>query len=178
MNQQELELDFVDDTGAGTMTVFGADVRQLQDMHANSVIPVSLPPVLGVVASVMADGSMSFSLSRILEVNIRDPNTNSMLLDHWTLVPCLVRGATGAARLSGPWMRRRLYTYTAPDNSNRLWVHQGRPLVRDMPRATVAQRKTPMPFNPALYIPLAHHPHLNDIYPDGNPPQPPAGPAP
>ncbi|KAJ6161608.1 hypothetical protein N7485_009838 [Penicillium canescens] len=180
MNQQELELDFVDDTGAGTMTIYGADVRLLQDMHANSIIPVSLPPVLGVVVSVMADATQSFGLSRMLEVNIRDPNTNNMLVDQWTAVPCIVRGELGrySARLSGPWMRRRLYTYTAPDNSHRLWIHQGRPLVRDMPRATVAQRTIPMPFNPASYAPLADHPHLNDIYPDGIPPPPPASPAP
>jgi hypothetical protein len=178
MNQRELELDFVDDTGASIMSIYSADVRILQGMHANSVIPVSLPPVLGVTVTSMADGSHSFGLARMLEVNIRDSNTNSMLLDHWTAVPCVVRGVLGpySARLSGPWMRRRLYTYTAPDNSHRLWVHQGRPLVRDMPRATVAQRTMPMPFNPAVYAPLANYPLLNDIYPDGIPP--PGGSAP
>jgi hypothetical protein len=111
----------------------------------------------------------------MLEINMRDPVTNSMLLDTWTLVPCIVRAPNGpnSLRLSGNWMRRRLYTYTAPDMTDRLWIHTDRPLVKDMPKATANQRRAPLSSVQQSLVPLANYPTINTSYPDGIPPRPP-----
>ena len=70
MNQQELELDFEDDTGSSIMSLYGDDVKQLQDLHSNNVIPVSLPPVLGVAGCIWRMTQCPSPWPTVVEVNI------------------------------------------------------------------------------------------------------------
>ncbi|KAJ5766053.1 uncharacterized protein N7511_003669 [Penicillium nucicola] len=170
--QKALELDFVDDTGAEIMSLFPGDLTDIRDLHTNSTMAISYPPVIGVLTIEVANGATEHGLGRMIELNMLDPDSGTLLLKKWEPVPCAVRGGTpntGGERLSGLWMRRKLYTYTAPDNTDRLWIHNERPFIKDMPKATKAQMAAPIPFCKRRIESLDKYPGMDTTYPGGHP---------
>lgn len=111
------ELEFLYDTGAGMMSLFEGD---LQNIMGTSI---QEPPVMGLNASMIADGSTMVAPVVELEVTILDYQRRRMT--RWVRVQCQVfRGWCSEShhRLDGPWLRQMLYTGSAPRDNDLMWI--------------------------------------------------------
>lgn len=99
------------------MSLFEGD---LQNIMGTSI---QEPPVMGLNASMIADGSMMVAPVVELEVTILDYQRRRMT--KWVRVQCQVfRGWCSQSnhRLDGPWLRQMLYTGSAPRDNDLMWI--------------------------------------------------------
>ncbi|KAJ6114373.1 hypothetical protein N7486_000151 [Penicillium sp. IBT 16267x] len=130
--EPEIEFDFIDDTGCGPLKIYTDDVAILQGPNAAEGIHWPWPQLMGYESMKSADGSVSYILAIMVEVNIYDaprghPNRQFMI-PSWVPAVALVDSAksTGPVgpneRLSGRWMRYSLFTATAPGSHQHLFI--------------------------------------------------------
>lgn len=143
------ELEFLYDTGSCMMSLFEGDLQTIMGTSTNE------PPVMGLLASTIADGSTMVGPAIELEVTILDNQRRRMT--KWVRVQCQVyRGWCSQAdhRLDGPWLRQMLYTGSAPRDEDTMWIaNTHAELVRGIPD-TGHSRRLPavvpgtIPLNP------------------------------
>lgn len=130
--EPEIELDFIDDTGCGPLKIYTDDVAMLQGPNAAEDIHWPWPQLMGYESMKCADGSVSYILAIMVEVNMYDaprghPNRQFMI-PSWVPAVALVdpTKSTGPVgpneRLSGRWMRYSLFIATAPGSQQRLFI--------------------------------------------------------
>ncbi|KAJ5549501.1 hypothetical protein N7513_006735 [Penicillium frequentans] len=130
--EPEIEFDFIDDTGCGPLKIYTDDVAMLQGPNAADGIHWPWPQLMGYESMKSADGSVSYILAIMVEVNMYDaprghPNRQFMI-PSWVPVVALVDPAKSVGpvgsneRLSGRWMRYSLFTATAPGSQQRLFI--------------------------------------------------------
>ncbi|KAJ6014814.1 hypothetical protein N7540_009405 [Penicillium herquei] len=120
----EIEFDFIDDTGCGPLKIYSDDMALLQGPHTVKGPSSSFPQIMGYECMKTADGSISYILAIMVEVNIynapKDDPDRQLMIPSWVPAMALVdRGKSiGPAgpndRLSGRWMRYSLFTATVP----------------------------------------------------------------
>ncbi|CAI7655869.1 unnamed protein product [Penicillium viridicatum] len=115
-------LVFVDDTGADAMQINKSDMRDLININRdpNGIDP-PLPPLIGVLPMMMANGAIDHMICRQFEVNMYDTVNQEFFSLLWYPVQVIVYDDTftkAKDRLNGPWPRHRLYSASAPDGSS------------------------------------------------------------
>ncbi|KAJ5161432.1 hypothetical protein N7492_006824 [Penicillium capsulatum] len=113
-------LNFLDDTGCSTVTVFHDDVINLMDHPRPATIPRGM--IVNYTLSRIADGSKHWSPSVMLNMGIRFLREDMVPSQQ---VECDVfsharKPRGGEPRLLGPFLRSLLFTATAPDNRDRI----------------------------------------------------------
>ncbi|KAJ5701594.1 hypothetical protein N7488_009142 [Penicillium malachiteum] len=121
----EVELDFLDDTGASVMLIFRDDMQRLLGFSDPEIWPWD--HILGYCVHNVANGASMTVLIIAVEVNIleTDPVPSDrpvrFMKERWTSVACSVlhewsweRPFGRAIRLNGPFLRTALYTGTSP----------------------------------------------------------------
>jgi hypothetical protein len=126
-----MQFTFTDDTGCDVATLFARDIELLQ---ANDVLRGGngeLPPSSGISEAFMANGELEYYVTRTLEFNMLEHETMQPMVDHWDAIDCHLNPGEEVprqnARLLGPWLRNKLYTYTIPDSLFRTWIYNERP---------------------------------------------------
>jgi hypothetical protein len=103
------------------------------------------PPFLCYINSTNADRGTCVDASCLVEYNIRSPISNHEWMrppKEWVQVQTLLKShyfdPARDYRLSGMWMRRIMYTATAPDNLGLLYLAETLPMLKDsLPDADV-----------------------------------------
>ena len=97
-----------------------------------------MPPLAGAILTELADGTEIPRNILLLDINLsnRFNLTNPQapwgyVLPRWTTIQCAVvpehPSGQNPIRLSGPWLRKMLFTATVPDRSNGLLVFDEQP---------------------------------------------------
>ncbi|CEJ55069.1 hypothetical protein PMG11_01346 [Penicillium brasilianum] len=131
---------FLDDTGSSMPIIFQDDVERI-----NSYAGGSKPPFLCYIHSTNADRGTTVSPTCLIEYNIRStlPNHDWMRPPNsWVSVQTVMKphyfNPAIDYRLSGLWMRRILYTATAPDNLGLICLAEDfTTLIHSLPQADV-----------------------------------------
>ncbi|KAJ5159992.1 uncharacterized protein N7482_006996 [Penicillium canariense] len=114
---------FEEDSGADIMSIYDADMDYLREqarmaMGQGGFHPL-MPPMLGACSHVTAAGGAGFVKTWwAIEVNMTD--TNGAYMTSWDWTPCTLTDNTAfrpCERLSGPWLRYKLYMGSAPDGT-------------------------------------------------------------
>lgn len=119
----------MDDTGADLMRIYEGDLQTLRgydpEFDQSNPTAIDLPPLLGGIYTGLANGTWIGDYARAIEVTIRD--VDGLEMTDWDPVQCIIMPGNAPVRrplrLNGPWLRYKLYTATAPDNTNRLFIH-------------------------------------------------------
>ncbi|CAG8169889.1 unnamed protein product [Penicillium olsonii] len=119
-NTLPAEFSMIDDTGASMMQIYAGDVDYMRENCPMTLIdgPFDMPPLLGVVVMVLADGTENSRYCRAIEANLRKPNGG--YAGPWEPIPVSIEPGDAIVnghkrcRLNGPWLRWRLYTATVP----------------------------------------------------------------
>lgn len=125
--QHQHRFEFIDDTGCDMMSLYEGNLTVLQNL---AVPPAPKPSTMGAIVVTVANGERVAYRVRAFCVNIytTDPDPQEMV--QWDWVQCMMKPSTAEAtrvpQLAGPWLRSKLFTATAPDGQNRLWVHTAR----------------------------------------------------
>lgn len=97
---------------------------------------------------------MGWRLVRAIEVTIRDVDGHEMT--EWDLVQCIIMPGNAPVRrplrLTGPWLRCKLYTATALDNTNRLFIQEKKRGFTRRPQQSIKDSQGHTP--PVLLRPL------------------------
>ncbi|KAJ5647192.1 hypothetical protein N7490_003564 [Penicillium lividum] len=124
--QQHVEFEFVDDTGADSMTVdSNADITALQDIvEAAGGHRPRKPPMTGYAVLLVANYQVVYNPVLLLEVNIIGPSGVPVFPNWDRIQVALSRAPPGEEihRLNGPWLRQKLFTATVPDSLSDLWI--------------------------------------------------------
>lgn len=171
----EWPLRFLDDTGCQVMQIYESDITDLQTVGwANTGAVIPYPPLLGVSHSTLADGSIAWSYTFVMEVTMYDDSFPPKRLEPdnapLDLVQCNVlpgnAAAQGSMRLNGLWMRSKFYTGTSPNNREEVhvfdvatgfdkYVPKVAPQNRAPPRFYVVHREAALPPVPPAPAPGA-----------------------
>lgn len=117
----ELELPFLDDTGASTMCIPEDDMLQMMGgdaLFANA----PMDHLMGYDSLRVADGSLVVIKTLALQANMYGINEfgyQGRMMRDWATIPCSVIDNTGGnqvERLNGPWFRMKLYVGSGPQN--------------------------------------------------------------
>ncbi|KAJ6007944.1 hypothetical protein N7540_011920 [Penicillium herquei] len=121
----EVEIKFLDDTGASTMMIFKDDMQNMIGVADTEIWPWD--HILGYAIHSVASGALVVVLHIAVEVNMleREPGQEKypgFMRERWTAVACGVhdefsweRGLGQDIRLNGPFLRTALYTGTVPE---------------------------------------------------------------
>lgn len=134
------ELEFIYDTGAPMMTVYEGDIQNI--MGTSKVEPL----VMGLHTTTIADNSTMTSPVVELEVTILDNERRR--LTRWVRIQCEVLPGwcgTGDSRLDCPWLRRLLYTASAPRNNDQLYFASSHSDIIEVIPDTGSSRRGPAP---------------------------------
>ncbi|KAJ5707444.1 hypothetical protein N7488_007245 [Penicillium malachiteum] len=154
----EIEFDFIDDTGCGPLKIYSDDMALLQGPHVAKGLDSPFPQIMGYECMKTADGSISYILAIMVEVNIynapKDDPDRQLMIPSWVPAMALVdRGKSiGPAgpndRLSGRWMRHSLFTATAPGPNQRLYISSNKTglMEKDMVQKVDPKDIKPMPL--------------------------------
>ncbi|KAJ5730433.1 uncharacterized protein N7483_004941 [Penicillium malachiteum] len=128
----EIEFDFIDDAGCGPIKIYSDDMTLLQGPRVAKGLDSPFPQIMGYECMKTADGSISYILAIMVDVNIynapKDDPDRQLMIPSWVPAMALVdRGKSiGPAgpndRLSGRWMRYSLFTATVPGLSQYLYI--------------------------------------------------------
>ncbi|KAJ5180250.1 hypothetical protein N7492_003460 [Penicillium capsulatum] len=129
----ELELDFMDDTGAAATCIFHDDMIKLMGQDPDGEHDhAPFKQVLGYSAVRNADGSRRAMLCVYAEVNMynasRGVTGRRLMVEKWVPVGLFVdvrnsEGPNGPReRLSGRWFRHVLFTATAPETAQDMYI--------------------------------------------------------
>ncbi|CAG8902680.1 unnamed protein product [Penicillium egyptiacum] len=132
-----LEWMFLDDTGSSIMTVNKSNINDLMNFNADAAgnIP-SPPPMLGAICLAIANGTTTFNICRRLEVNLRGLIASGYMSPIWHPVQAAIHNddnGTTTQLLSGPWLRHRLYSASAPDGSSMTYFSETHPTLMGVP---------------------------------------------
>lgn len=163
----------MDDTGCSDICIFAEDVILLQNLDTQAGVVYPLPRCLGIGVHVLADGTKMFFLHRELEINMWNPKDMKWMLPNWDPISIYIMpGKTSLTkpRLSGPWLRHRLYSATVPDTTKRLWLFDYNPSYppegeRALPSAHPDQMRRPFPARKLL--PASDVPEFDPNLPAG-----------
>ncbi|KAJ5769545.1 hypothetical protein N7520_004104 [Penicillium odoratum] len=130
--EPEIEFDFIDDTGCGPLRIYADDVALIQGPNAANGIQWPWPQLMGYESMKSADGTVSYILAIMVEVNMydapKDHSNRQLMIPAWVPAVALVDpgksiGPAGPnERLSGRWMRYSLFTATAPGPHQSLYI--------------------------------------------------------
>lgn len=152
-----VDLTFMDDTGASVMQINQSDLQHLincnRDPQQNDP---PLPPLLGVMPLVVANGTIDHLICRRFEINMWDSTTRTYMSLLWHPVQVVIFDDTNTqaqTRLNGPWARHRMYSASAPDGSSYTYfsdVHPASSLI--VPTVNPAQIPPLLPDLPVLPV--------------------------
>ena len=158
LNCPEIEFDFIDDTGCGPLKIYADDMGILQGPPTKGSSP-SFPKIMGYECMKSANGTVSYILAIMVEVNIYstprhgDP-ARQLMIPSWVPAVALVDreksiGPSGPNdRLSGRWLRHALFTATAPKGDQELYLSTHKSALIDssmLPAADIREIQ-PMPL--------------------------------
>ncbi|KAJ5715606.1 uncharacterized protein N7483_012787 [Penicillium malachiteum] len=111
------DFEILDDTGCDDLSLRVRDMALLQRLHQDAGHPAGTPAlkVAGAALVTNSDGTQRPEDIMFIEANFKDENGEFMT--SWDEIICLLANPPGAAvvpRLSGPWLRYKLYTASAP----------------------------------------------------------------
>ncbi|KUM57067.1 hypothetical protein ACN42_g10127 [Penicillium freii] len=152
-------LVFVDDTGADAMQINKSDMRDLININRdpNGIDP-PLPPLIGALPMMMANGAIDHMICRQFEVNMYDTVNQDFLTLFWYPVQVIVYDDTftkARDRLNGPWPRHRLYSASAPDGSSYTYFGDVHSSLLSVPYVDPAQIPAKLPDLQLQSIPIA-----------------------
>ncbi|KAJ5917957.1 hypothetical protein N7454_010332 [Penicillium verhagenii] len=130
--EPEIEFDFIDDTGCGPLKIYTDDVAILQGPNVATGVDWPWPQMIGYEPMKSADGTVSYILAIMVEVNIynkpKGRADRQLGMPAWVPAVALVDpgksvGPAGPnERLSGHWLRSSLFTATAPGSNQCLYI--------------------------------------------------------
>lgn len=152
-------LDFMDDTGSCTMQINKSD---MDDLIVDNRDPLGndppLPPLLGCMPILVANGSVSNLICRQFEVNMYDSVAVDFLSVLWHPVQVLIYDDTNVqahTRLNGPWPRHRMYSASAPDGSSYSYFGDVHTRFLNVPTVGPVQMTSALPDNALDPVPVA-----------------------
>ncbi|CAI7598174.1 unnamed protein product [Penicillium crustosum] len=152
-------LDFMDDTGSCTMQINKSD---MDDLIVDNRDPLGndppLPPLLGCMPILVANGSVSNLICRQFEVNMYDSVAVDFLSVLWHPVQVLIYDDTNVqahTRLNGPWPRHRMYSASAPDGSSYSYFGDVHTRFLNVPTVGPVQMTSALPDNALDPVPAA-----------------------
>ncbi|OQE19176.1 hypothetical protein PENSTE_c016G03879, partial [Penicillium steckii] len=171
----ELELRFLEDTGSQIMCIFNNDMLNLM----GGDVQFSTAPfkhIMGYQSFGTASGRQFVAKIIAVQVNMMGFNEfgNSVLMTDWTTIGCAVFDQNEQApngprnRLNGPWLRKALYTGTAPTLFPSLFVglNKGDLTAGDMlPAIRSSQRAAPEFLRPQSGVGWRQDPLSGLYYP-------------
>jgi hypothetical protein len=142
-----MQFMFLEDTGSSIMSMYPQDIWHLQARPGGgAAVP---PPLLGATrVRGIEGGSGQLRETRAVEVNMAADGTGEMMCP-WDWAPVTLNDPTGvyqpAPRLSGPWVRYKLYTGSAPGGLGKTWAfdQKGGWNGIPVPRARMKDRRRP-----------------------------------
>lgn len=137
-------MEFRDDTGATVCMIWEEDVQQIVNIAGGQKARY-----IDHAGFRMAGGTTSVLPICEIQMNMFDANGNEMV--RWTPMPvCIQPGhrPVGTMRLSGPFVRRCMFTATAPDPNGCLWIGRTKSALTVPPFPSVDIDAIPLPqFN-------------------------------
>lgn len=116
-DNEYIELPFLDDTGAYIMLLFQEDVSTMTELASN---PYDSYIRRGTAVTAAGWGWGEYHMLEVAILQDGQPVTG------WITIKAFVKPGSQQSnynpRLSGMWMRRMIYTATAPDNTGRLFL--------------------------------------------------------
>lgn len=136
--------EFVDDTECDMMALYesGLILRNL------TTAPAPVPPTMSCLAVTSGNEQVNAYHVRGIYVNMHSIGPDPREMVRWDWIQCLVREGTIATgrvpRLVGPWLRFKLFTGTAPDGQNLLWVHNKKSAFQNLPSIDTTSHPLPL----------------------------------
>lgn len=160
----QLELPFLDDTGASTMVISEDDMLLLMGGDA-AYSNAPMDHLMGYDSLRTADGSFVVTKTIAVQVNMygtNEYNYQGLMVSDWTTIPCSVIDNTGGndvERLNGPWFRSMLYVGSAPQFPPTVYAGPNKRsiMARDMIPVVEASRTGPhfsIPVHGTQWVPV------------------------
>ncbi|KAJ5580244.1 uncharacterized protein N7459_006229 [Penicillium hispanicum] len=147
------EFEFVYDTGATVMMLYAQDLTMMRGPYAPPAYPEARTPGAMGLGAAYGPGKVM----RVVEIEVTILDSSRRRMTSWTRVTTAVRsgsvrGPRGGIRLDGPFLRRALFTGTAPDGLGRTVLSNVKSMPSIQARNLVTNPPPAWGYNGSFYI--------------------------
>lgn len=137
------------------------DIVKMHASHlSNGGRPTTpMPPLAGAAEMILADGTEAALNILLLDINLANPKApTGYILPRWTTIQCGVvpDNPSGGQpkRISGPWIRKMLFTATVPNGRNDFHVFDTQPGIDRLHRCSSEVQLDPNDRMPQAFRPV------------------------